>query len=86
MRLDNLNVSSIKTAYRKKSILNYKVFGTLKRENASVFPRNLLIPPELNHIRLWLLYRDFLNAHLPFSLLVRGKYSASVITAFTRLN
>ena len=46
----NLNVSSVKTAYRKKkTILNYNVFGTLKRENASVFSSDLLIPPELNH-------------------------------------
>ena len=87
MRLDNLNVSSVKTAYRKKSILNYncKVFGTVKRENASVFPSDLLIPPELNH-KIVVAYRDFVNAHLSFSLLVRGKYSASDITAFTPLN
>ena len=74
MRLDNLNVSSVKTAYRKKSILNCKVFGTVKRENASVFPSDLLIPPDLNH-KIVVLYCDFVNAHLSFSLLVRGKYS-----------
>ena len=74
MRLDNLNVSSVKTAYRKKkSILNCKVFGTVKRENASVFPSDLLIPSNLNH-KIVVLYCDFVNAHLSFSLPVRGKY------------
>ena len=49
MRLDNLNVSSIKLLLEKNLSLTTKVFGTVKRENASLFPSDLLIPTDLNH-------------------------------------